>query len=352
MTLKLLTDAQIREFLVQGCIRVQPSLPASFHKSIYDEFDRIVPADHVEIPGKGKKNNPGNNIVPLLPALGDLLEDPVVKGALVSLVGPNPMLEPHRALHNGMRVDGEQVLHKDSYMGFKQHVRSHRPWTVLVFYYPQETPLERGPTGVVPASQYTLRSPGWPTVKAHPLGGPAGSVCIGAFDIWHGRMQNQTEQKRFMLKFLASRMVAPEAPTWDCASTEWTPPNERPKQFDLEPVWRSAWDWLAGQGPSNGASWSASEIARLTQAVEGDDENAALSAAYELARGGSAGAKALGRTFSTRAVENLEDDRTMNADIGRQYGEGPAARAAAYGLAAGGEAAASELVASIDARAS
>jgi hypothetical protein len=348
MTLKLLTDAQIREFLVEGCITLQPSLPASFHRAIYDELDRIVPADHVEIPGKGKKNNPGNNVLPLIPALGDLLEDPVVKGALVSLVGAGHMIEPHRALHNARRVDGEQVLHKDSYMGFKRHVRSHRPWTVLIFYYPQDTPPERGPTGVVPASQYTLRSPGWATAQARPLGGKAGSVCIGAFDIWHGRMQNRTDDKRFMLKFLASRIAAPTAPSWDCADRQWTPPNAPPPQFDLEPVWHSAWDWLAGKAPANGVALSQAEIARLAGDVEGDDENRALCAAYALARAGEAGAAALGRTLTARSVDNLADD-SITTDMGRQYGEGPAARAAAYGLAAGGEAAARELVAAIDA---
>ena len=109
--------------------------------------------------------------------------------------------EPHRALHNNMPVDGEQLLHKDSYMGFKRHVRSHRPWTIIVFYYPQETPSQRGPTGVVPGSHYTLHNPGLATSEATPLGVPAGSVCLAAFDVWHARMRNFTNQKRFMLKY-------------------------------------------------------------------------------------------------------------------------------------------------------
>ncbi len=352
MAQHLLTDAQLRSFLVHGCITVQPALPASFHKQIYDEFDRIVPSDHVEVPGKQKPHNPGNNILPLIPALGALFDDPVVKGALTSLAGPDHALEPHRALHNNMPIDGEQQLHKDSYMGFKRHVRSHRPWTIIVFYYPQETPPQRGPTGVVPGSQYALRHPGLATSDATPLGGPAGSICLAAFDLWHARTRNLTNQKRFMLKFLVSRMTPPIRPHWDCSSSQWQTPTATPRGYALEPLWRRNWDWLAGNQRTNGVDLSASEIARLDRELEGEDENAALCAAYSLARAGDNGVAVLSRSLSAQGVENFEDDPTINADVGRQYAEGPAARAAAYGLAASGEAAVAPLVAAIGSSAS
>ncbi len=344
MTQILLTDTQIRRFIVEGCITVQPALPARFHKQIFDEFDRIVPSDHVEVPGKQKPNNPGNNILPLIPALGALFDDPVVKGALTSLAGPDHVLEPHRALHNNMPVDGEQLLHKDSYMGFKRHVRSHRPWTIIVFYYPQETPSQRGPTGVVPGSHYTLHNPGLATSEATPLGGPAGSVCLAAFDVWHARMRNFTNQKRFMLKFLVSRTTPPTQPAWNCTSREWNDTTPPPRGYALEPLWRRNWDWLAGNKPTNGAMRSAAEVARLERELGGDDENAALSAAYALAQAGGSGVAALGRTLIAKGGDNIEDDPTVNADLGRQYAEGPAARAAAYGLAASGPAAIAPLI--------
>lgn len=343
----LLTDAQLRSFLVEGCITIQPALPPSFHRQIYDEFDRIVPSDHVEVPGRQKPNNPGNNILPLVPALGELFDDPVVKGALTSLAGPDHFLEPHRALHNNMPIDGEQQLHKDSYMGFKRHVRSHRPWTIIVFYYPQETPSQRGPTGVVPGSHYALRNPGFATSDATPLGGPAGSVCLVAFDLWHARMRNFTNQKRFMLKFLVSRMTPPTGPDWDCAVQDWQMPAARPRGYALEPLWRRNWDWLAGNKPTNGADLSSTELADLDRALDCEDENAALSASYALARAGSNGVAVLARKFLTAGVENIEDDPSINADLGRQYAEGPVARAAAYGLAASGAAAIAPLVEAI-----
>src|SRR5262245_3034633 len=136
----LLSDEQVRSFLANGFITVQPTLPQSFHDTIYEAFDRIVPDDHIEIPGRLKKNTPGNNILPLLPQLGELFTDPVVKGALTSLLGADHFIEPLRALHNNMPADGEQPLHKDSNAGYKRHVRTHRPWTLLLLYYPQDTP--------------------------------------------------------------------------------------------------------------------------------------------------------------------------------------------------------------------
>jgi hypothetical protein len=332
-TPRLLTDAQMRSFIANGIVTVQPTLPESFHRAIYEAFDKIVPDGHVEIPGKQKLNNPGNNILPLLPQLGELFEDPVVKGALISLVGPGHFIEPHRALHNAMAVDGAQVLHKDSYAGFKLHVRPHRPWTVILFYYPQDTPPERGPTGVVPGSQYSLQNPGVQTGDAHPLGGQAGCLAIAAPDIWHARMHNRTNQKRFMLKFLASRAAAPAAPSWDCVDARWQDPDDAPRAFPLSPVWRSTWSWYAGRGPAapvNGAP-DAAGLADVGHEIR------ALDTAYGLAAHGRI--DALAAALEAEHGANLVDDRSSTADAGYQYNEAPVARAAAYGLAAAGAAA-------------
>ena len=152
MTVKKLNDAQMRSFLANGYITLQSGLPESFHEGIYGEFDKLIPDGYSEIPGKQKLNNPGNNILPMLPQLMELFEDDVIKGGLASMLGDDYILEPHRALHNSMPNDGPQPMHKDSYFGYKRHVRSHRPWTLLLMYYPQETPAERGPPVSSPAA--------------------------------------------------------------------------------------------------------------------------------------------------------------------------------------------------------
>jgi HEAT repeats len=340
MSVQRLSDGQVRSFLANGIVTVQPNLPESFHRAIYDAFDKIVPDDHIELPGKKKLHNPGNNILPLIPQLGELLEDPAVKGALTSLVGPEYFIEPHRALHNNMPADGEQHLHKDSYCGFKRHVRTQRPWTVIVFYYPQSTPPERGPTGVVRGSQYALKHPGVTTGEAHPLGGAAGCCAIAAADIWHARMRNRTNSKRFMLKFLATRLTAPSSPSWDCADDAWRDPDDAPDSYPLRPVWRSTWNWMAGKAPAH-ANGSAPDESGLYD----EDENRALATAYQLGGRGAAGVAALAKALATAQGESLFDDRAITSDSGYQYQEAPAARAAIYGLAAAGEEAIPALVA-------
>jgi HEAT repeat protein len=343
MNPRLLTDGQMRSFLANGVVNVQPALPASYHRAIYEAFDKIVPDDHVEHPGKAKPNNPGNNIIPLMPQLAELFEDPAVKGALISLLGADHMLDPHRALHNNMPIDGPQPLHKDSLFAFKRHVRTHRPWTLLLFYYPQETPPERGPTGVIPGSQYALRHPGGDASSAFPLGGPAGTVAIGAFDVWHARMRNFTNQKRFMLKFLMSRMTLPTAPSWDCADDRWRDPEDAPQHYPLSPLWRGSWNWLAGKSMPAEATGSES-LAELEARLEGDDESLSLSAAYELAGRGPAGIASLGRRLLAGTGDNLPEDETT-AELGGRYAEDPAARAAAFGLGASDPAAAGPILA-------
>jgi len=52
---------------------------------------------------------------------------------------------------------GRQAWHHDTYWGYLRKVRNHRPWWVMIMYMPQETPLERGPTGVLPGSQQLHR---------------------------------------------------------------------------------------------------------------------------------------------------------------------------------------------------
>jgi hypothetical protein len=242
-----------------------------------------------------------------------------------------------------MPHDGPQPLHKDSLFAFKRHVRTHRPWTLLLFYYPQETPPERGPTGVIPGSQYALRHPGGDASSAFPLGGPAGTVAIGAFDVWHARMRNFTNQKRFMLKFLMSRMTLPTAPSWDCADDRWRDPEDAPQHYPLSPLWRGSWNWLAGKSMPAEATGSES-LAELESRLEGDDESVSLSAAYELAGRGPAGIASLGRRLLAGTGDNLPEDETT-AELGGRYAEDPAARAAAFGLGASDPAAAGPILA-------
>lgn len=86
---RLLKDAEIHQFVVNGFITVQPSLSAQFHRSVKEDLDAILEDE----------GNPGNNLLPRMPALQSMLDDPVVAGAVQSLCGRNALLHPHRFVH-------------------------------------------------------------------------------------------------------------------------------------------------------------------------------------------------------------------------------------------------------------
>ena len=76
----LLTDAQIQRFVAHGYLCLRTELPDSFHRAILERFDALIGAE--------ANLNPGNNLLPAVPELDQVFADPVVRGALTSVVGP------------------------------------------------------------------------------------------------------------------------------------------------------------------------------------------------------------------------------------------------------------------------
>src|SRR5260370_18982562 len=226
----------MQRFVAHGYLLLQTQLPESFHQRIFERFDALV--------GDEAKLNPGNNLLPAVPELTQIFADPVVRGALTSVVGPDYVMHPHRALHNNSPGSEAQRLHKDSFWGYLRRVRSHRSRWAMIMYVPQATPLERGPTGVVPGSQYQMQRPDENVMPEVPGCLPTGGFLVIHYDIWHRKMKNFTNDKRFMMKFEFIRMRDPVEPTWDHADPAWRL-SDLPG-VDLSPVGRRQWDWLRG----------------------------------------------------------------------------------------------------------
>ena len=72
MAVHLLTDAQMRYFIVNGYVTVTTMLPAQFHDVVYEKTMTVF----------DKEGNPGNNLLPRIPEIQKVLDDPNVKGAL------------------------------------------------------------------------------------------------------------------------------------------------------------------------------------------------------------------------------------------------------------------------------
>ena len=360
---RLLADEQVRSFLANGCLTLQPELPAEFHRGMFDRFVGLI--------GDDNDHNPGNNLLPVVPELQLVFDDPVIKGALTSVLGEGYMMHPHRVLHDNPPGSDQQVWHHDSYWGYKRKVHNHHPWWVMIMYYPQDIHERIGPTGVIPGSQYIAqRLADIDDLGSHTRG--EGGVCVMIhYDIWHRKMKNFTNLKRFMVKFEFMRMQRPDRVTWDGTDEAWSNPAELPGDR-MEPVWRSTWHWLGGRAlpapapdpgvvlddslataldRTDGADHRAraeaiAGIARLGASAApasaslvgllGDgNEAVGLNAAYALAHVGEAGVAPLVAAMRADDGENVDDARCF-IDEGQKSELEMVARNAAHGLVAAG----------------
>ncbi|CAF1431726.1 unnamed protein product [Rotaria magnacalcarata] len=246
----LLTDKQVQEFLINGYLILQPtSLDRNFHSSIFTEAQSIFQQDA----------NPGNNILPRIPQLQYVFDDPVVKGALLSLLGSNYTMQPHRHAHATRPGTADQTWHKDSYFGYRKLLRHHQIRYTMVMYYPQDTTIEMGPTAIIPRSQYDVQHP---EMYSHfeTLENPnttsddhnislvctAGTVLLIHYDIVHRGTANITNRShRYMFKFQFTRLEEPTQPTWN-----HDPTNASYDAADaglLQPIVKHVWNWMIGR---------------------------------------------------------------------------------------------------------
>ena len=275
----LLTDEQMQHFIVNGYINIKTDLPADFHEAIFQEAEAVFE----------NEGNPGNNLVPRIPEIQEIFDHPTVDGALTGLVGPNYYTHPHRHCHYNPPGSTGQRLHKDSWTR-----RRHPTRWVMAFYYPQDTPEERGPTGVLPQSQCYNTDPDNGQDEL-PLAGEAGSMTIVHYDLWHRAMPNRTEVNRYMMKFLFTRMEEPQQPSWNNDGAEWIPNDDGQRL-----MWQHLWAWHMGTGNGIGASENGS-IPELIDALRSESESTCLNAAYAL---GAVGAPAVPALMDTLRDES------------------------------------------------
>ena len=260
----LLDDSRMQSFIADGYTVVKTDLPEDFHQSIYRQLEGLLATE----------GNPGNNLLPCIPDLQQVFDQPQVAGALTSVLGPGYYLHPHRFCHFNKPGSEGQRLHKDSWSR-----RHHRPRWAMAFYYPQDTPAERGPTGVVPGSHYHNRLDQGAEERGIALTGEAGTVAIVHYDLWHRATPNSTEQDRYMVKFLFVRLEEPDRPSWDTTGEPWAGNGHAEV-----PMLHSMWKWYGGR--SEGLVVDSRERSVLLQVLMGDSEAASQAAAYALGRVG------------------------------------------------------------------
>lgn len=284
----LLNDEQMRHFISNGYVTVKTDLPPTFHDAVFKQTETVFE----------KEGNPGNNLLPRIPMIEAVFDDQTVCGALVSVLGADYYMQPHRHPHyNPPKSDGQRI-HQDGGKRWSHHTR----W-LLVFYYPQDTPPELGPTGIIPGSHYYNTPDGAKISEELPLCGEAGTVVIANYDLWHRATPNRTDRKRYMMKFLFARMSEPQAPSWhteqvgnpDSFGAEWQQ-GELLGDSKHQRMFQHVWDWHSGT--TNGALRKArpdcsESISDLIEALGSDSELVCLNAAYALSEFGKSAVPAL-----------------------------------------------------------
>ncbi len=364
----LLSDQQINHFLAHGWLQLDTKLPLDYHQSLFEKFKGIV--------GDDNDFNPGNNLLPVVPELNLVFEDPVIKGALTSVLGKDYMMHPHRVLHDNPPGSEPQVWHHDSYWGYKRKVHNHHPWWVMIMYYPQDMFEEIGPTGVIPGTQYIAQRLDDNDIFGIHANGKSGVCMMIHYDIWHRKMKNFTDLRRYMVKFEFIRMEPPSGITWNNTTADSINQFEF-NSINYQPIWKSQLEWLSARkikpeaktfdslnqvqlrqeldssdtkiivdalnklyGPANLEPETLSAIETL---VRHENEFISLSACYSLAATGNNGITRLIQLMHSNDGENVDDPRCF-IDEGQKSELEMVCRNAVHGLVASGESCIEELI--------
>jgi hypothetical protein len=286
-----LTDEQMRDFIRNGYVAIKTGLSREENQDIWNQTEALFEED----------GNPGNNLMARIPAIRQVLDDPKVDGALSGVLGNNYFIHPHRHCHYRPPHSEGQQIHRDSFTR-----RRHRTRWLLAMYYPQDTTVEMGPTGVLPGTHYFnwLVGPIGLNMRIDstegevPVTVEAGTILMVHYDLWHRGMGNTTDKKRYMMKFMFARMEEPQEPSWDSQGGDWVAEDDN----GLNGAWSHMWRWYSGQ--SNNGALSANgngSIPELIANIKVDDEATCLASAYAL---GSIGESAIPALIDTFQHEN------------------------------------------------
>ena len=206
----------------------------------------------------------GNNILSRVPKMYQVLNCPVVRGALTSIAGTNYYLHPHRAVHSSTPIEDPErefdpaapmpPMGKGSRAGSGWHqdaqsplsrARHHLPRFLIGFYFPHDTPVRMGPTRFQ-AGSYLYANPVAPhgvvldTHEGRHV--PAAALRHGAW-----RIPQSHDVTRYMVKFVFARTRHPSAPSWINNSAAWQRPAACIPEYDLPETWSAIWNWMRGE---------------------------------------------------------------------------------------------------------
>ena len=288
----LLDDDQIVRYLEDGYVVLDPTeLDDAFHHRMYQSACLTYgmaqgaasqgAAPHIKVIA--------DNLRQRIPDAEALLRSPTIDGAITSILGENWQIYPHDFIHESSPND--QFFHQDGNLPWNDrgHYRSHRPDWAMLFYYPQPTGSESGPTEVLPGTQYwtndyelpngtwhrgdplgrdlppfdprtatlqerdahiqkTADTWGIPNLERRKLEVPCGGAILASYDLSHRgtRQQSGFDGRRFMYKFYLYRAETPKKPSWRRKAA--TPPKINNET--IARIVERNWYWLSDESPN------------------------------------------------------------------------------------------------------
>ena len=206
-----LTDTEVLQYCRDGYLQLQGVVPDEINQRTCDYLNGDLPINPCFMPD-GMTHADLERMRDTHEPSSILLEDWYIEhvllnrelaGALRSLLGKDvglPVLVSNHRVKCPMPAQG---WHHDA-----DHVFGPETNFVEVFYFPQDTPSELGPTEILPGSHIrsTSRDIAEKGVSSE---GPAGSFVIHSQSILHRRGESTAEGLRHMLKYSYWRTVPP-----------------------------------------------------------------------------------------------------------------------------------------------
>jgi hypothetical protein len=182
-----------------------------------------------------------------------VIKNPQAAGAVRSLLGRDFKLP---AMMSNHRVQCPQTStggwHRDG-----GAVDSNRLDSLQVFYYPQDTPPELGPTEVLPSSHLLRIKRRYMTQygsirQAVQTVAPAGSIFITLYSIWHRATSSTASGIRNLLKYNYRRTAAPRRdwvadPQCDFTKIDFSTGSQMPEKWHDSVRVARLFLWLCGR---------------------------------------------------------------------------------------------------------